>query len=136
LGKPLEDYMSSYPKVKILRAEKREGLISARIRGAVLAKGPVLTFLDSHVECTTGWLEPLLDRIAENPTNVVCPVIDVINDSTFEFQFQKSAKSVQIGGFSWRLKFRWNLTPEREHKRRKNEFEPIRSPTMAGRFEK
>ena len=49
-----------------------------------------------------GWLEPLLDRIAEDPTNVVTPVIDVISDETLELQFSGS-DSISVGGFDWNL---------------------------------
>ncbi|XP_054740666.1 putative polypeptide N-acetylgalactosaminyltransferase 9 isoform X2 [Anastrepha obliqua] len=127
----LDDYFSSYPKVQILRAPSREGLIRARLLGARHATAPVVTYLDSHCECTEGWLEPLLDRIARNKTTVVCPVIDVIDDTTLEFHFHDSGV-VNVGGFDWNLQFNWHAVPERERKRRQNTAEPVYSPTMAG----
>lgn len=123
--------MAQLPKVKILRADKREGLIKARLRGAVVAKGETLTFLDSHVECTDGWLEPLLDRIARDSTTVVCPVIDIIEDNTLEFTYQ-SSEGLQVGGFDWFLIFDWHMVPPNEVKRKNHTAEPTKSPTMAG----
>ncbi|KXJ84270.1 putative polypeptide N-acetylgalactosaminyltransferase 9 isoform X2 [Aedes albopictus] len=129
--KQLEDYFEAYPRVKIIRAPKREGLIRARLLGARYATAPVLTYLDSHCECTTGWLEPLLDRIARNSTTVVCPVIDVIDDNTMEYHYRDSG-GVNVGGFDWNLQFNWHAVPDREKKRHKSTAEPVWSPTMAG----
>lgn len=129
--KQLDDYFASNPKVKIVRAKKREGLIRARLLGAKVATAPVLTYLDSHCECTIGWLEPLLDRIARNSTTVVCPVIDVIDDTTMEYHWRDSG-GVNVGGFDWNLQFNWHAVPERERKRHKSSAEPVFSPTMAG----
>ncbi|ULU03192.1 hypothetical protein L3Y34_002640 [Caenorhabditis briggsae] len=130
--RPLEEYMSQFGgKVRILRMEKREGLIRARLRGAAIATGEVLTYLDSHCECMEGWIEPLLDRIKRDPTTVVCPVIDVIDDNTFEYHHSK-AYFTSVGGFDWGLQFNWHSIPERDRKNRTRAIDPVRSPTMAG----
>ncbi|XP_063536115.1 putative polypeptide N-acetylgalactosaminyltransferase 9 isoform X2 [Cydia strobilella] len=131
LMQQLDDYMSSLPKVRIVRAPRREGLIRARLLGARYVTAPVLTYLDSHCECTEGWLEPLLDRIARNKTTVVCPVIDVIDDNTLEFHYRDST-SVNVGGFDWNLQFNWHPVPARERARHSNTAEAVWSPTMAG----
>nr|CDS29350.1 Ricin B lectin [Hymenolepis microstoma] len=131
LKRPLEVYMNFLQKVKIIRAEERQGLIRARMLGAKAATGKVLVFLDSHIECTTGWLEPLLDRIAENNTNVVVPVIDVISSDTLQYNHAPS-RSVQVGGFDWSLIFRWHPIPPRDAVRPGAPNSPVRTPTMAG----
>ncbi|TSK31452.1 Polypeptide N-acetylgalactosaminyltransferase 12 [Bagarius yarrelli] len=130
LKQPLENYIADLKKVRLIRARKREGLVRARLLGASIATGDVLTFLDCHCECHEGWLEPLLHRIKEEPSAVVCPVIDVIDWNTF--QYLGNPGEPQIGGFDWRLVFTWHAVPEHEKKRRRSPTDVIRSPTMAG----
>ena len=117
-------------KVKILRSLERLGLIRARLLGAGAASGSVLTFLDSHVEVTQGWLEPLLSEVARDRRTVVCPIIDVISDETFQYV---AASDMTWGGFNWKLNFRWFTVPGRELDRRQGDRSlPLRTPTMAG----
>ena len=71
LKEELDTYMAQYPKVRVIRAPERVGLIRARLLGAKYVKAPVITYLDSHCECTQGWLEPLLDRIGRNKVRLL-----------------------------------------------------------------
>ena len=96
---------SSFPSVILLRHTSRKGLMQARLTGARNASGEVLVFLDSHIECMEGWIEPLLMRIAARPSTVVCPVIDIISWKELELVGTKGTLELQ-GSFSWSMEFR------------------------------
>ncbi|KAM4736883.1 polypeptide N-acetylgalactosaminyltransferase 6-like [Anableps anableps] len=133
LKAPLDEYVQELRIVHVLRQKERKGLITARLMGAQAARGEVLTFLDSHCECFPGWLEPLLARIAEEPTAVVSPRITIINYQSLRFHKPvPDPQNYSRGNFNWRLNFGWEHIPEGEKKRRKNETYPIRTPTFAG----
>jgi polypeptide N-acetylgalactosaminyltransferase len=107
LKNDLDEYVKLFPvPTKVLRLQKRDGLIAARMLGAHAATGDTLTFLDAHCECSPGWLEPLVARVLENRRKIVCPVIDIISDDNFSY-----IKSFEFhwGAFNWELHFRLAL---------------------------
>lgn len=124
-GKSLENYISKYPKVRLIRLSRRHGLVKARLAGIQNTTGEVITFLDSHIECNKGWLEPLLYTIRSNRKVVVSPIIDTISDQTF--QYILAADNLR-GGFIWTLEFRWTLIEQH----RKDPTDNILTPTIAG----
>ncbi|XP_074640534.1 polypeptide N-acetylgalactosaminyltransferase 2-like isoform X2 [Tubulanus polymorphus] len=122
--------LAKIQRVKVIRNLKREGLMRSRVKGADAASGEVLTFLDSHCECNEHWLEPLLERVAEDPTRVVSPIIDVINMDNFQYV---GASADLRGGFDWNLVFKWDyMTQEERNRRRGNPIQPIKTPMIAG----
>ncbi|XP_077009993.1 polypeptide N-acetylgalactosaminyltransferase 5 isoform X2 [Tamandua tetradactyla] len=126
----LDKYMSQFPKVRILRLKERHGLIRARLAGAQNATGDVLTFLDSHVECNIGWLEPLLERVYLSRKKVACPVIEVINDKDMSYM---TVDNFQRGVFVWPMNFGWKtIPPDVIAKNKIKETDVIRCPIMAG----
>ncbi|XP_055004497.1 polypeptide N-acetylgalactosaminyltransferase 10 [Boleophthalmus pectinirostris] len=124
----LEEYMVRFPKVRILRTKKREGLIRTRLLGASAAKGEVITFLDSHCEANVNWLPPLLDRIATNRKTIVCPMIDVIDHDNFGYETQ--AGDAMRGAFDWEMYYK--RIPIPSELQQDDPSEPFESPVMAG----
>ncbi|XP_041783073.1 putative polypeptide N-acetylgalactosaminyltransferase 10 [Anopheles merus] len=128
LKQPLDDYIAKHlhSLVRVIHLPQRNGLITARLSGAKVAKGEVLLFLDSHVEVGINWLPPLLEPITESYRTCVCPFIDVIKDDTFEFVAQDEGAR---GAFDWNMLYkRLPLRPEDK----KDPTQPFPSPVMAG----
>lgn len=122
--------LAKIQKVKVLRNDRRQGLIRSRVRGADAATAPILTFLDSHCECNVHWLEPLLERVAEDRSRIASPIIDVISMDNFAYV---GASASLKGGFDWNLVFKWDfMTASEMSIRKQNVIAPIRTPMIAG----
>ncbi|PIK54078.1 putative polypeptide N-acetylgalactosaminyltransferase 13 [Apostichopus japonicus] len=129
LKEPLDKYMAQFPIVKVVHLKERHGLVRARIVGVGMSKASVLTFLDSHIECSVGWLEPLLQRIKEDKRNVVCPIIDAIDSTTLRYG---QTSNTMVGSFTWSFTFTWYNFNADQVARLPSVTSPIKSPTMAG----
>ena len=68
----------------------------------------------------------MLQRIKTDYKIVVTPIIDLIDEDSFEY----NASPVVRGGFNWGLTFRWKPVSRRD--KRSSNADPISSPTMAG----
>ena len=122
--------LSDIEKIKLIRNEKREGLIRSRISAAKVATSSVLVFLDSHCEVEPGWLPPLLQRIKINRKTVASPLIENINMKTFKFE---PVSTYLRGGFDWRLDFFWEWLPASDRaKKLKDPTFPVATPAIAG----
>lgn len=121
----LDSYIKAYTKVKKVRIPDRVGYLMARNKGAELASAPVLIFLNADTECSPGWMEPLLERIAFNRSTIVSPSIDSIDRNTLEYIFLQTES---VGGFNWNLMFTWKSMIRKES----NPDQPIMTPTLPG----
>ncbi|XP_017083080.1 putative polypeptide N-acetylgalactosaminyltransferase 13 [Drosophila eugracilis] len=108
------------------RNPRRMGLIWSRNRGASLASGYYVLFLDSHCEVNEGWLEPLLERLALNPHLAVSPLLDPIDPTTLSY---RKGSELLKGGFDWSLHFHWLKRQLANHEHPEM---PYQSPVFAG----
>jgi polypeptide N-acetylgalactosaminyltransferase len=99
----LKNEIEKFQKVRLIRSPVRIGLIKARMMGAVNAEGPALIFMDSHIEVTEGWLEPLLDRLAIDRRTVPISVMDTIDMDNMQFKFVIKPEKTPVTGFDWSI---------------------------------
>jgi len=118
----LPEHVKYLPKTHLHTLDERGGLMVARIRGAEHATGDILIFLDSHIEATQGWIEPLMEYCTLNPHAAATPIVGTIDAQSFR---------QQSGGLSV-LGFSWGLGQTGVAGRRSPPGEPQPSPIMSG----
>ncbi|XP_016959200.1 polypeptide N-acetylgalactosaminyltransferase 8 [Drosophila biarmipes] len=103
----VDEKLNDFLQIKFLnmvrhhRLPSQVGLMQARVAGAQLALADVLVFLDSHVEVTKGWLEPLLAPILRNNRTCTTPIIDTIDYDNFSYRRGKPSR----GFFNWQFNY-------------------------------
>lgn len=129
LGEKVDEFLrgltsSMNTDIKMIKLTNRSGLIKARLAGVDESDGDVLIFLDSHCECVTGWLEPLLYRVSQDRRRIVAPAIDSLHWFDFSYHMTHSRK---VGGFNWNLDYRWITPPYKT-----SPYQPNATPVIAG----
>ena len=134
LRAPLEAYLKHLPRVILFRTKQREGLIRARMLGALVAKAKILVFLDAHIECQQNWLQPLIEVVLANNSTIAIPAIDKIDPVSM--QYLNSDKLVKVdsrgvtGIFDWELNYVWKM--ETYPDVNQSPWQPVPSATIIG----
>lgn len=63
-----------------------------------------MTFLDAHMECGEGWLQPTLARIADDRSVVAVPLLGSVSSGDMGYS---GPSSMEITALRWHLVFNW-----------------------------
>jgi polypeptide N-acetylgalactosaminyltransferase len=72
----------------------------ARMEGAWRSSAEVVVFLDSHIEVSPYWIQPLLARVKEDRRHLVVPSIDGIHYDNFDYE---GSSGLGVVAWTWTL---------------------------------
>lgn len=117
----LDVHVRSLSKVVVIRRRVNVGLMMARQAGIDSSNAEYFVCMDSHMEVSLGWLEPIVNRLVEKPKALLCSNIGAINSNNF----MVSHNLAQIGiAFDFPF-FAWNF--EQEQARYSNAYRSSRT---------
>ena len=70
--------------VRMMRNDVSVGIANARYAGIRAATGDVIAILDSHMEVSEIWLQPLLDILKHKPAAVAIPLVHMMGEKDYD----------------------------------------------------
>ena len=112
----------------ISRNEASVGIATCRHQGIRLASGKVIAILDSHIEVSDLWLQPLLEILHSKPRSIAVPLVDMVEE---QFYPVKSNTTIDPYIFSMAhgyntMRSRWGGPSEDDRS------QPFPSPSLGG----
>jgi GT2 family glycosyltransferase len=83
-----------FPYVKLLPLETNTGFAVACNRGATLAKGDYVAFLNNDAVADKGWLRALVDTLASSGETAVCVASRIVSHDASETEFDGAASNL------------------------------------------
>ncbi|CAK9108478.1 unnamed protein product [Durusdinium trenchii] len=119
-----KELKAMHPKVQVIINKENKGLIVTKMEAAARAKGAVLMFLEPHVVVTPQWLEPLLQRLEQEPRALVMPSLDLLDKDMTTYQ--------RMPFIYWRFEWNLNLIAYNPWRQEPTTSEPYPSPATSG----
>lgn len=113
-------------KVVVYSFSERQGLILAKMKGAEIATGSVLVFMEAHCIVNREWLPPLLHQLALKPKALVMPMLDIIPQENWAQYFAGGSR------YHWRYEWNMNLIPTNPTNDKRESPKPYTSPGTSG----
>ncbi|KAK3108799.1 hypothetical protein FSP39_016001 [Pinctada imbricata] len=134
----LEVHVKGMTKVKILRLSSSVGLMGSRQKGIENATSDIIVVMDSHMEVTAGWFEPIATEMKMDPKALLTGQVGVIDRDTFQFQSFPLDKvpenSLDYQTFDFYLYQTGAFLKEEYLKTRKMKSDPFYIPAIQGNF--
>lgn len=129
----LDIHVASLPKVSVIRLRPSHGLMVARQTGIERSRSDYFVVMDSHMEVVTGWLEPLIHRLVEQPKALLCSKIGNIDNKDFHVSFGVGGKTKFVG-FNFHLDEQWNNYDMSYLQKHRNSTQPLEIAMVQGMF--
>ena len=114
--------------LRTFRNDESVGITSCRRFGIEKAEGDVIVLLDSHMEVSDLWLEPLLDILMSKPDAIAVPTLHLINEKYYESLHQQVCEAYGIEAVAGYSYFRYYSAGPPE----KNQSAPYYTASVLG----